>query len=128
MEKIESIQKQLLTAFPVRKTAAQKREFREWLVRQLRKMGYAVDTETYGMGTTNVVAGRPETAELLFTAHWERQGRTYTRVIRLDEEQRKNELARITGGSRITPALLQSAGELLHQAETYKEELEHWKK
>lgn len=58
----------------------------------------------------------------------ERQGRTYTRVIRLDEEQRKNELARITGGSRITPALLQSAGELLHQAETYKEELEHWKK
>lgn len=71
MEKIESIQKQLLTAFPVRKTAAQKREFREWLVRQLRKMGYAVDTETYGMGTTNVVAGRPETAELLFTAHYD---------------------------------------------------------
>ena len=32
----------------------------------------------------------------------ERDGRTYTRVVLLDWEQRKAELARITGGSRVT--------------------------
>ena len=32
----------------------------------------------------------------------ERDGRTYTRVVLLDREQRKAELARITGGSRVT--------------------------
>ncbi len=50
----------------------------------------------------------------------ERGGRTYTRVVRLDREARKAELARITGGSRVTEALLQSAGELLDEAETYR--------
>ena len=36
-------------------------------------------------------------------------GRTFTRVIQLDREARKAELARITGGSQVTPALLESA-------------------
>ena len=53
----------------------------------------------------------------------ERDGRTYTRVLRLNREQRKAELARITGGSRVTEALLESAGELLDQAERYRSEL-----
>ena len=39
------------------------------------------------------------------------------------QEQRKAELARITGGSRVTEALLASAGELLDQAERYRSEL-----
>lgn len=58
----------------------------------------------------------------------EEKGRTYTRVICMDAEQRKAELARITGGSRITPALLKSAEELMREAEIYKEGLHHWKK
>ena len=53
----------------------------------------------------------------------ERDGRTYTRVVLLDWEQRKAELARITGGSHVTEALLASAGELLDQAERYRSEL-----
>ena len=53
----------------------------------------------------------------------ERDGRTYTRVVLLDREQRKAELARITGGSRVTEALLASAGELLDQADRYRSEL-----
>ena len=53
----------------------------------------------------------------------ERDGRTYTRVVLLDRERRKAELARITGGSRVTEALLASAGELLDQAERYRSEL-----
>ena len=50
----------------------------------------------------------------------ERKGRTYTEVVRLDRERRKAELARITGGTKVTDALLESAGELLDDAEAYR--------
>ena len=50
----------------------------------------------------------------------ERAGRTYTRVVLLEREERKAELARITGGSKVTEALLESAGELLDDAERYR--------
>ena len=53
----------------------------------------------------------------------ERGGRTYTEVILLNREQRKAELARITGGSKVTEALLKSAGELLDDAETYRKSI-----
>ena len=53
----------------------------------------------------------------------ERDGRTYTHVTLLDRERRKAELARITGGSSVTAALLASAGELLDAAETYRASL-----
>ena len=49
--------------------------------------------------------------------------RTYTRVVELDRERRKAELARITGGSTVTEALLESAGELLDEAERYRSQL-----
>ena len=54
----------------------------------------------------------------------ERNGRTYTRVVMMDQEQRKAELARITGGNEVTEALLKSAGELLSQAAAYRKSLE----
>ena len=50
----------------------------------------------------------------------EENGRTYTRVVLMDRERRKAELARITGGAKVTDALLESAGELLDAAETYR--------
>ncbi|WP_325199515.1 DNA repair protein RecN [Oscillibacter sp.] len=50
----------------------------------------------------------------------EAKGRTYTHVVLLDRERRKAELARITGGSKVTEALLASAGELLDAAEAYR--------
>ncbi len=50
----------------------------------------------------------------------EAKGRTYTHVVLLDRERRKAELARITGGSKVTEALLKSAGELLDAAEAYR--------
>ena len=50
----------------------------------------------------------------------ERSGRTFTHVVQLDRERRKAELARITGGAKVTPALLESAGELLDEAEAYR--------
>lgn len=53
----------------------------------------------------------------------ERDGRTYTHVVRMDRAQRAAELARITGGSHVTDALLASAEELLTAAEEFKKKL-----
>ena len=51
----------------------------------------------------------------------EREGRTYTRLERLERSQRREELARLIGGASITPSLLESAEELLRQAEQQKQ-------
>ena len=51
----------------------------------------------------------------------EREGRTYPRLERLDRPQRREELARLIGGASITPSLLESAEELLRQAEQQKQ-------
>ena len=53
----------------------------------------------------------------------ETNGRTYTSVTRLSREERRRELARITGGSRVSEVMLSGAEELLRQAETYRESL-----
>lgn len=53
----------------------------------------------------------------------ERNGRTYTAVEALDRERRQAELARLTSGEHITQASLDSAGELLDEAERYKKTL-----
>ena len=51
----------------------------------------------------------------------EREGRTYTNLERLDRKQRREELARLIGGAAVTPALLESAEELLAQADAWRE-------
>lgn len=48
--------------------------------------------------------------------------RTYTRVLHLDESGRKQELARLIGGSMITETTLAGAAELLRLAEKTKKE------
>lgn len=53
----------------------------------------------------------------------ERGGRTYTEVRRLDREQRRRELARLTGGSHVSQTMLNGAEELLAQAEKFRAEL-----
>ena len=53
----------------------------------------------------------------------ERDGRTYTEVRRLDREQRRQELARLTGGSHVSQTMLDGAEELLVQAEKFRAEL-----
>lgn len=50
----------------------------------------------------------------------EHNGRTYTRVEELDREQRCHELARLTGGSHVTSAMLAGAEELIAGAQQYK--------
>ena len=53
----------------------------------------------------------------------EREGRTFTRVSALTREERKQELARLTGGSRVTSAMLAGAEELICGAEEFKARL-----
>ena len=50
----------------------------------------------------------------------EKNGRTYTEVRRLEREQRRQELARLTGGSHVSQTMLDGAEELLEQAEAFK--------
>jgi DNA repair protein RecN (Recombination protein N) len=52
----------------------------------------------------------------------ERDGRTFTKVERLTQARRREEIARLTGGSTVTALQLESAGQLLEQAQAYREE------
>ena len=53
----------------------------------------------------------------------EQNRRTFTKVVELDREARKAEIARITGGSQVTDALLASAADILDQAAAYRAQL-----
>ena len=53
----------------------------------------------------------------------EADGRTFTRVERLDRERRREELARLSGGAAVTRTMLDSAEELLREAEHFKKEI-----
>lgn len=58
-----------------------------------------------------------------FVEKGERKGRTFTDVRVLSPEERKQELARLTGGEQVTAAMLAGAGELLAEAEAFKGKL-----
>lgn len=57
----------------VRKTSAQKKAFREALVSQLSVCGISAQEESYGdlFRSVNVVSGNPDTAEVIFGAHYD---------------------------------------------------------
>ncbi len=52
----------------------------------------------------------------------EREGRTFTGVALLDEDGRKDELARITTGGNITETALSGAGEMIEFGKLYKKQ------
>lgn len=65
--------KTVLTAYEVRKTKGQKEAFRAFLCRELEKLGYEPRVESGRSLVTshNVVAGDPEKAKVLLTAHYD---------------------------------------------------------
>ena len=93
MEGIEHLKKYLLTVHPVRKTAAQKAEFRQWLLRELKRAGWKAGEETYGKfnGSVNVTAGDPERAEVFLCAHYD----TGSRMLAPDFVSPTNVLAHV---------------------------------
>ncbi len=73
MEQVERLKKYLLTVHPVRKTAGQKAEFRQWLLGELKRSGWKACEESYGRfnGSVNVVAGDPDRARVFLCAHYD---------------------------------------------------------
>ena len=63
--------------FPIRRKDEQKKAFRDWFVQTAREMGYDARVEVAetkleaGGGHQNVVVGNPETAQAIFTAHYD---------------------------------------------------------
>ena len=53
----------------------------------------------------------------------EANGRTYTRVQELTRQQRREELARLTGGAHVSEVMLSGAEELLVEAEKFRKNL-----
>ena len=60
----------LAERFPVRKTAAQRQAFREWLTAELKSLGYKPREEVNGhFKAHNILVGDPEKTAVLFVAH-----------------------------------------------------------
>lgn len=67
-----SILEQITERFPVRRSKAQKEAFRKWIMGKMTEMGYRPKVEENGGGShQNVVCGNPETAKVVFTAHYD---------------------------------------------------------
>lgn len=64
----------LLSRFPQRKTALQKKQFRQEVQSLFQESGYAVTEEPGCFGCCNLVAGNPESATYLLTAHYDTAG------------------------------------------------------
>lgn len=61
----------VLTAFPVRKSKAQKQNFRDAVQSYAASLGYESKTEKGSFGCQNLIIGDPETAKYLVTAHYD---------------------------------------------------------
>lgn len=62
--------RKIMADFQVRKSRKQKAAFRAWLCGELEAAGYAPAVEK-GFAAQNVIAGDPEKASVLFTAHYD---------------------------------------------------------
>ena len=65
-----SIISTLVEKFPIRRSKEQKEAFRTWAVEQAKSMGYEARVEAI-KEHHNVVIGDPETAQAIFTAHYD---------------------------------------------------------
>ena len=59
-----------MSDFQVRKSRKQKEAFRSWLCGELEAAGYAPKVEK-GFAAQNVVVGDPESAKVIFSAHYD---------------------------------------------------------
>ncbi len=67
-----TICEQITELFPVRKTAAQKKAFRQWVMAEIAEMGYSARIEQNDKGRQqNIIVGDPEHAQVTFTAHYD---------------------------------------------------------
>lgn len=62
---------EITNLYPIRRTAEQKKAFRDWAVQEIGRMGYSVKVEKNGLSHENIIVGNPEKAPMLFTAHYD---------------------------------------------------------
>ena len=65
----------VLKAYPIRKSKAQKQQFRDAVQSYLKTIGYDSSIEKGSMGARNIVVGNAETAKYLITAHYDTPAR-----------------------------------------------------
>ena len=65
------ITKTILTEYEVRKNTKQKQAFRRWLIPVLQENGWSVRAEQGAFGVCNLVIGDPDTAKVIYTAHYD---------------------------------------------------------
>ena len=63
----------ILSDMQVRKSSGEKRDFRAWLTKELEGAGWTVQEEGSLFSGHNVIAGDPEKAKVLYTAHYDTQ-------------------------------------------------------
>lgn len=67
-----TIVEQITDLFPVRRSQAQKKAFRQWAMGEIADMGWKAQIEQNDKGRQqNIVVGDPEHAEVIFTAHYD---------------------------------------------------------
>jgi len=65
-----TLSRKIMEEYQIRKTKKQKEQFRLWLCAELEKLGYMPRVES-GNFSHNIVVGDPETAKVIFTAHYD---------------------------------------------------------
>ena len=63
----------ILSEMQVRKSSQEKRAFRAWLTKELEGAGWTVQEEGSLLSGHNLIAGDPEKAKVLYTAHYDTQ-------------------------------------------------------
>ncbi len=63
--------REIFESHQVRKTKKQRAAFRAWLMEKAEAMGYSVREESGSFGVRNVVVGDPDTARVVFGAHYD---------------------------------------------------------
>ena len=68
---MNSINREIFEKHQVRKTKKQKTLFRKYLTESLTSLGYKTKVEKGSLGSKNLIVGDPETAKVVFTAHYD---------------------------------------------------------
>ena len=67
-----SILEQINERFPIRRSGSEKKAFRQWALEKMNELGYHARVEENDNGRhQNVVAGDPDKAQIIFTAHYD---------------------------------------------------------
>ena len=63
--------KEIFEKYEIRKTPNQKKAFRDYLIPYAKSLGYEAKEESVSKKGSNVIVGNPETAKVIYTAHYD---------------------------------------------------------